>query len=144
MKQYFYTIDNNGLITGFYITNKPPGNAIKTNKKEHEKALLLGNQSTELYGDVSGSITGRPLPDQPINLDKTIERQWRNQELALADRCFTPKFGHTTWTTEQRQTAQDKIGDYIDLLKTGPNEHSDFPDQSWRPIWPEGVPRPVG
>ena len=71
------------------------------------------------------------------------ERHWRNAEIGVTDRCFAPDWGPVGWSTDDRQAALNKLMTYRAHLKAGPNEHPAFPDQSWRPIWPDGVPRPV-
>ena len=82
------------------------------------------------------------IPATPDQQAET-ERAWRDHQLGLADHCFAPAFGPVDWTEAQRQTAQAAITDYIRLLKTGPNSHPDFPNDTWRPSWPEDVPMPA-
>lgn len=101
----------------------------------HHKIETLGKEPP-------ADALDEPPPPAPEDLAKQ-ERAWRNHELSVADKCFTPVFGPVDWTEQQRQEAQAVIADYIRLLKTGPNDHPDFPDNAWRPVWPADVPRPA-
>lgn len=66
------------------------------------------------------------------------ERQWAMSELALTDRCLTPDFP----ITNEQQT---QVTQYRQSLRNPEREnHPDYPEQSWRPHWPEGVKRPAG
>ena len=90
------------------------------------------------------ALDKEPPPQLPTPEElATIERQWRNSEIGVTDRCFAPDWGPDKWTDADRTVALQKVMTYRSELKTRPNEHPAFPDQSWRPIWPDGVPRPV-
>lgn len=83
------------------------------------------------------------IPDPSNEYLSLVETKWRNSELSLSDKCFSPDFGPNSWTDEQRKTAQDEIISHRAKLKDWDSDNPDFPDNSKRPVWPESVPRPV-
>ena len=104
-------------------------------------------QTPEVYRQVLECIKqGQPVGDYsepsevPITDDEKArhEREWAMSELALTDRCLTPDFPIT-------DTCRQQITEYRRLLRNpARSEHPDYPDPSWRPIWPKGVKRPAG
>lgn len=126
------------------INSKKNGWELVPDYRTHEYWLPDGSyhKIETLSEEPPAEALDEPPPPTPEDLANQ-ERAWRNHELSLADRCFTPVFGPVDWTEQQRQEAQITITDYIRQLKTGPNNHPDFPDKTWRPVWPADVPRPA-
>lgn len=69
------------------------------------------------------------------------ERQWTMSELALSDCCKTDDYPLNGLTREE---LIDRIDSYRSALRNpARSSHPDYPRQSWRPQWPEGVKRPA-
>ncbi len=81
-----------------------------------------------------GHLTAPPPPTTEQRREQ--ERGWASSELSLTDRTLLP---------DSRYSAEDqtKITTYRHALRNPQRDATaNYPEQSWRPTWPEGVKRP--
>lgn len=95
-------------------------------------------ENGEWIAQPDGTWTEKTItPEQQAD----TERQWAMSELARTDRCKTDDYPLNGLTREELLA---KINDYREKLRNPQrSNHPAFPDQSWRPQWPEGVKRPA-
>ena len=77
-----------------------------------------------------------PIPPPTSDELAATERAWAQQELAATDAAMLPD---SPYSDEHRQSIQN----YRQALRN-PNrtDTAGFPEQSWRPTWPDNVKRP--
>ncbi|MTI12627.1 hypothetical protein [Sansalvadorimonas verongulae] len=84
-----------------------------------------------------------PLPLEQHSVDdlKKLEDNWASQQLSKTDRCLTPDYPTGTRTREEHTAI---ILEYRAKLRNpSRSNHPDYPNESWRPEWPEGVKLPA-
>ena len=77
-----------------------------------------------------------PIPPPTSEELKAVERAWAQAELLATD---------TALVRDSRYSEEDqaKIETYRAALRNPTREATEnYPDESWRPVWPDGVKRP--